>query len=112
MNFRKLDVYQAAVQFLPTVSRITHAIPSTHAALAEQFRMASLSVPLNIAEGSGKTGAADQRRYFAIARGSAMECAAIIDACRALDLVEPAVAEEADTELLAIIRMLSRMCLR
>jgi four helix bundle protein len=34
---------------------------------------------LNIAEGNGKTAKADRRRYFEIARGSALECAAIQD---------------------------------
>ena len=35
--------------------------------------------PYNIAEGNGKTTKADRRRYFEIARGSALECAAIQD---------------------------------
>ena len=41
---------------------------------------------------------------------SAMECAAIIDACRALALVEQPRAQEADQLLLAAVRMLSKMC--
>jgi len=32
-----------------------------------------------MAEGNGKTAEADRRRYFEIARGSALECAAIQD---------------------------------
>ncbi|MBM4321616.1 MAG: four helix bundle protein, partial [Deltaproteobacteria bacterium] len=42
-----------------------------------QLRRASISTPVNIAEGSGKTKEPDQQRYYAIARGSAMECAAL-----------------------------------
>lgn len=37
------------------------------------------SIRINIAEGNGKTVEADRRRYFEIARGSALECAAIQD---------------------------------
>jgi len=40
---------------------------------------ASQSIALTIAEGNGKTAKADRRRYFEIARGSALECAAIQD---------------------------------
>ena len=77
--------------------------------MAEQLRRASLPIPLNIAEGSGKSTGPDQRRFYTIARGSAMECAAIIDACCALGLIEPSRAQEADQLLLSAVRMLSKM---
>ena len=110
MNFRKLEVYQFAVRFLPVASEIASVLPSRHAGLADQLRRASLSIPLNIAEGSGKTTAPDQRRYYASARGSAMECGAIVDACLALALIEASLAEQADALLCSIVRMLSKMC--
>jgi four helix bundle protein len=111
MNFRKLDVYQAAVRFLPLAAAIADSLPPRYASLADQLRRASLSIPLNIAEGSGKRSGPDQRRFYAIARGSAMECAAILDACTALALIEQPRAEEADQLLLSTVRMLSKMCL-
>ncbi len=110
MNFRELEVYQFAVRLLPLAAQVADALPQRHTGLADQLRRASLSIPLNIAEGSGKTTAADQRRFYAMARGSAMECAAILDACVALNLIPPAQAEEADGLLLSLVRMLSRMC--
>ena len=111
MNFRKLDVYQAAVRFLPLAAAIADSLPPRYASLADQLRRASLSIPLNIAEGSAKRSGPDQRRFYAIARGSAMECAAILDACTALALIEQPRAEEADQPLLSTVRMLSKMCL-
>jgi four helix bundle protein len=110
MNFRKLDVYQTAVRFLPLAVGIADHLPPRYAAMADQLRRASLSIPLNIAEGSGKSTGPDQRRFYAIARGSAMECAAIIDACCALALIEQPQAQEADQLLLSAVRMLSKMC--
>ena len=110
VNFRKLEVYQFAVRFLPLSVRISDGLPQRYAGLADQLRRASLSIPLNIAEGSGKTTGPDQRRFYAMARGSAMECAAIIDACSALGLIETSQAMEADRLLVAVVRMLSKMC--
>ena len=40
---------------------------------------AAQSIPLNIAEGNGKRSLKDRSRFFDIARGSALECAAIHD---------------------------------
>ena len=40
---------------------------------------ASTSIALNIAEGNGKYTAPDRCRFFDIARGSALECAACLD---------------------------------
>ena len=111
MNFRKLDVHQVAVRFLPLAAAIADSLPPRYASLADQLRRASLSLPLDTAEGSGKRSGPDQRRFYAIARGSAMECAAILDACTALTLIEQPRAEEADQLLLSTVRMLSKMCL-
>ncbi len=110
MNFRRLDVYQVAVRFLPLAAGIADSLPPRYAAMADQLRRASLFVPLNIAEGSGKNTAPDQRRFYSMARGSAMECAAIIDACRALALIDQPRGNEADELLLSAVRMLSKMC--
>ncbi len=86
-------------------------LPPGYANLADQLRRASLSIPLNIAEGLGKTGPADQRRFYAIARGSAMECGAIVDACAALGFIEKDVCRKALEPLESIVRILSKMCL-
>ena len=110
VNLRKLDVYQAAVRFLPFAAGIADSLPPRYPAMSYQLRRASLSIPLNITEGSGKSTGPDQRRFYAMGRGSAMECAAIIDACRALALIDQPQGQEADELLLSAVRMLSKMC--
>lgn len=47
--------------------------------MLDQWLRASQSIPLNIAEGNGKTVEADRKRYFEIARGWVLESAAIQD---------------------------------
>ena len=111
MNFRKLDVYQKAVRFLPLAAEIADALPPRYSGLADQIRRASVSIPMNIAEGSGKKTAADGRRYYAIARGSAMECGAVVDACLALKLIGDRMGADADELLGPVVQMLSKMCL-
>src|SRR2546430_10478490 len=52
---------------------------SESAALADQWRRASYSVVLNIAEGASRRGAKEFRRFLDIARGSLHEIEAILD---------------------------------
>src|SRR5690348_14398970 len=78
-GFQNLDVYRCASEFLAVATRLADRAPRGYSTLADQLRRAALSIPLNIAEGSGKFGN-DAKRSYAIARGSALECAAIVDA--------------------------------
>jgi four helix bundle protein len=86
------------------------SLPAQYAGLADQVRRASVSIVLNIAEGSGKTSGPDQRRFYAMARGSAMECGAIVDACVSLNLVGQNTAKDAEDLLSGVVQMLSKMC--
>jgi four helix bundle protein len=68
------------------------------------------SIPLNIAEGSGKTAAADRARFHAIARGSALECAAILDVLLLLGAAASDDVEMGKALLSRVVAMLSKMC--
>ena len=87
-GFQRLDAYRLAVEFLKALAEILPILPRGHAQLNDQLRRAALSVPLNIAEGSGKY-TREAARYYTIARGSALECAAILDVMEAMKLVSP-----------------------
>lgn len=82
-GFQNLDVYRASAEFLAVASRLANLVPRGLGDLSDQFRRAALSVPLNIAEATGKFSR-DASRSYVIARGSALECAAILDAMEAI----------------------------
>lgn len=75
----KLDVYRLAIETVGLVYALCRKLRWEHRFAKDQLLRASQSIPLNIAEGNGKASANDRRRYFEIARGSAYECAAILD---------------------------------
>jgi four helix bundle protein len=108
-GYEKLDVYQCSMEFLAAASQLNDALPKGVAHLGDQLRRASLSVPLNIAEGSGKCSLLERRRFFEIARGSALECSAIIDCAKALNLADPALLEAHRSLVLRIVQMLSKL---
>jgi four helix bundle protein len=109
-GFEKLDAYRCAIDFLAISARIIAELPRGYSSLSDQLRRAALSTPVNLAEGVGRTGAADARRHYAIARGSAMECAAILDACRVLEATGEELLQQGRALLLRIVRMTSKMC--
>src|SRR2546425_848988 len=77
LSFQRLDVYRCAIDFLALAAEVADDVPRGNAGLLDQLRRAASSIPLNIAEAAGRTGKADAARAYAIARGSAMECAAV-----------------------------------
>lgn len=110
MSFQRLEVYQRSIDLLALVVELVEGVPRGHAALIDQLRRAAGSIPLNIAEAAGRTGAADAARAYAIARGSAMECAAAFDVCRVLALVDESLHRRAIELLARIVAMLTRLC--
>lgn len=109
LAFQNLDVYRCAVRILALCAQLTDQLPRGYSGLGDQLRRASLSVPLNIAEGSGRPSATDAQRFYGIARGSAMECAAILDACAAIGF-DPQPRREAAALIVRVVEMLTKMC--
>lgn len=105
---KKLDVYRCALDFLALAIRVE--VPRGYGGLGDQLRRAALSIPLNIAEAVGRPGNEDRARFFAIARGSAMECSAIVDSCSLLGVISAQDAARADELLERIVAMLTKMC--
>ena len=75
--------------------------------LKDQLRRASLSIVLNIAEGSGKYSKNDKKNFYIIAKGSANECVAILRILKIEHLIPQDQFQEAYKDLLEIAKMLS-----
>ena len=110
-GFQRLDVYKAAVGFLGLACKLLSKIPRGNADLSDQLRRAALSVPLNIAEGSGKFSR-DAVRFYTIARGSALECAAILDALETIAAVDESDLKDAREILERVVSMLTGLIRR
>ena len=110
LDYEKLDVYRCAIEHLAFVFNALPRLPRGFSALGDQWRRASTSVPMNIAEAVGKTSHADRLNRFAIARGEAMECGAILDVVRLLDKIPTSELDAAKSLLVRVVEMLSKLC--
>ena len=110
LSFKKLDVYRLSIEFLELAFNLVAQLPKGQAKLADQFRRAAMSIPLNIAEGAGKASPAEAAHHFAISRGSSMECGAILDIFRFAAYSPMSSLEKGDQLLIRLVSMLSKMC--
>ena len=66
--FRKLDVYKLSIQLAYDLEHVCSSIKRLgHFPMVDQMRRAVLSIPINVAEGNGRSTKADKRRFFIIA---------------------------------------------
>jgi four helix bundle protein len=83
-DHEKLDVYQVELSFIAwssvLLSEIRAAGEGLYREVCDQLDRASLSSLLNTAEGNGKRQGKQRAKFFDDARGSAVECAACLDA--------------------------------
>ncbi len=109
LGHEKLDVYQLAINYVAWVFQHAESLNGVHRHARDQWLRASQSIPLNIAEGNGKSTTADRRKFFEIARGSALECAAVQDVLHVSGALEADLHSERKQQLDRISIMLSRL---
>src|SRR3954468_24917549 len=110
-DHEKLRAYQEALRFIAWVDPIIEKLPAKISA-RDQLDRASTSVVLNIAEGNGKRSHPDRCRFFDIARGSVVECAACLDV---LAVKKKILGEDAETGkeiLLGVVSMVAGLIAR
>jgi len=77
-TFENLEVYKKAFTQNQKIYRLLKKDISIPRYMKDQLGRASLSVQLNIAEGSGRFAKRDRRNFFVTARSSALECASLL----------------------------------
>jgi four helix bundle protein len=77
-SHEKLIVYNRSLEFVEFVENLLSRFKDK-LNVYDQIDRSSTSIPLNIAEGTGKFTSKDKNRYYDIARGSAVESAACLD---------------------------------
>jgi four helix bundle protein len=106
----KLDVYRLAIEYVGWAYRLCESLKG-HRNAKDQIIRASQAIPLNIAEGNGKATEGDRRRYFEIACGSALECAAVrdvLEVCGAMPTGDNSRGKELLDRIVAMLTKLGR----
>jgi len=78
-DFQNLDVYRKAKELNKEVLKFLKGNKQIDSYIRDQLKRASISIVINIAEGSGKFSKADKRNFYTISRGSVYECVSLLE---------------------------------
>jgi len=114
-DFKKLIVWQKSHALLLDLYRAVEAFPKDELyGLSRQLKDAALSIGANLAEGSGKSGETDFKRFVTISLGSACEVESHLIAARDLKFLPASdfdrlhsLCQEVRRMLVALVRRLS-----
>ena len=83
-----LKLYQKTVDFADLILTATEHFPRGYGFLADQLNRASVSIAANLAEGNGRFTKPDRKHFFAIARGSILECLPLLELAARRSLID------------------------
>lgn len=107
--YEQLKVYQKAFRFNSLVYRHVGKNRRIESFIRSQLGRASLSIMLNIAEGSAKVSNKDRKNFFITSRGSTLECFALLSFLQEENLIDSGLKEELFLNLDEISRLLFAM---
>mgnify|MGYP001826540178 CR=1 FL=1 len=110
-DHEKLDVYRQSVEFARWVTELLDdgSLGGCKSSAVNHLEDSSRSILNNIAEGNGKRSLRDRCRFFDIARGSALECAASLDVLVARKQLDEDRVEGGKALLVRIVSMLVKL---
>jgi four helix bundle protein len=78
-DFENLEVYKKAKTLNKEILLFLRDNKHIDSYVRDQLKRASISIVLNIAEGSGKFSKADKSNFYTISRGSVYECVSLLE---------------------------------
>ncbi|MBN2304852.1 MAG: four helix bundle protein [Anaerolineae bacterium] len=107
-DFRTLNVWEKAHALTLAVYKASATFPTDERyGLTSQIRRAASSIPANIAEGCGREGDAELRRFMVIAMGSASELEYHLLLARDLGLIHAQDYQPLDQAVIEVKRMMA-----
>lgn len=107
--FENLTVYQKSLTFTDQIYKLTATWPKEYLFnLTDQIRTASLSICLNIAEGSSRSKK-EFKHFLDISRGSCYECIPLIDLAEKRDLLSQDLKKDLYSSLSYLAKILTSL---
>ena len=107
-SHEKIEAYRLSINLIANLNSLFE-LSKISSTIKSQIERSSVSIPLNIAEGNGKSSRKDRARFWQIALGSALETAAGIDVLFAKKLIDSESVKTIKSLLVSIVNLLMTM---
>lgn len=108
MTHKDLNVYKLSLDFVTEIYKLSEQFPKSESfGLTSQIRRAAVSIPSNIAEGSGRNSTKDFIRFINISSGSLSEVETQIEIAKRLGYIIEI--EEIKGKITSLQKMLYRL---
>jgi four helix bundle protein len=78
-RFERFEAWKRAIEFADAMFEVADGLPQKYQfSLGEQLRRAALSIPTNLAEGSGRDNPKEERYFYGVAKGSMYEVVSLL----------------------------------
>jgi four helix bundle protein len=105
-NFEKLKIWQKAMDIAVEVYEISLLLPKDERFnLIHQVKKCAVSIPSNIAEGSGRNSNKEFVHFLGIANGSTFELITQLILCKRLKLIDEEVIQSTINQLVEVANM-------
>jgi four helix bundle protein len=111
-DFKKLDVYRAALEHLGWSLDVASRIHWDRKVVTTQMLRAALSIVLNIAEAGGRRSRGESAQHLRYAQGSLYESAAMLDALLLMGVIDERARDHQEELLARVAAMLTAMIRR
>jgi len=108
-NYRQYEIWKLSHELALSVYRVVRSFPDEERyGMSSQMQRAAVSVPANIAEGSGRPSYADFARFLGIALGSLSEVDYYTLMAKDLGCIDTATADGLSSCITDLRRMMTR----
>lgn len=107
-KFERFDAWKRTIAFANELWLVSEAMPKLHQfTLGDQIRRAALSIPTNIAEGSGRDFPKERSYFYGVAKGSIYECVSLLEMAKLRGLINEEVRQQYYQEANALAGILT-----
>ncbi len=106
-NFQKLEVWKVSMELTTEIYNYTNSFPNNEVfGLTSQMGRCSISIPSNIAEGSGRKTNKEFVHFLSIANGSSYELQTQIIVSNNIGYINEEVKDSLTTKLISVQKMI------